>query len=106
MTSELPIRVHWDVEASGSSGPLVMLIKKQTEVYRAVEDAEEKETILLTKENQQKGKLHMDPVVETSWPHKEDLALMEETISLVGKSTGMPETSSGVSHPRLLGLVK
>ena len=47
----------------------------------------------MTKENQQKGKLHMDTVVATLWPHKEYLGSMEEDISLLGISKRMPDAT-------------
>ena len=48
---------------------------------------------------EQKGKLSRDPMVETSWKSTNYSALVEESISLVGKSTGMLSTTSGVSTP-------
>ena len=44
---------------------------------------------------QQKGKLSMDPMVELSWKSTNYSAPAQESISLVGKSTGMLSTTSG-----------
>ena len=60
------------------------------------EDIGEKEKMALVADKiAQKGKLSMDPMVESSWRSKEYLTPIEETVSLVGKSTGMPSTTSG-----------
>ena len=71
-----------------------------------VEGAEEQETVLTIEKNKQKRKLYMDSVIRTSRPHKEYLALVEEGISLVGKSTGMLRPPQEISQLELLGLVK
>ena len=71
-----------------------------------MEGAEEEETVIVAKENQQKWKLHMDPLVEISWPHKRCLDLMEEIIFLVGKSVGILETTSGGFTTQIAGLDK
>ena len=45
----------------------------------------------------------MGPMGMSGWKSEDYLASVEESVSLVGKSTGMPEASSGVSYPILLG---
>ena len=55
--------------------------------------------MLMMDKNKPKGKLHMNPIIEMSWPHKEYSASMGEDVSLVGESMGMLETTFG-------GLVK
>ena len=51
------------------------------------------------KKIEQKGKLSMDPMVESSWKSKDYSFPTEESISLVGKSMGMPEVTSGGFAP-------
>ena len=71
------------------------------------EDAEEDEKMaLVAKKTEEKGKLVMDPMVESSWPSKEYSAPIEESVLLFGKSAGMLGTTQGVLHSRLLGLVR
>ena len=59
------------------------------------------ETAFVLKKTKQKGKLSMDPMVESSWKPKDYSALVEQTISLVGKSTGMLEVTSGGFTPQI-----
>ena len=67
---------------------------------------EDKKIAFVLPKEEQKGKLSMDPMVEASWNSTDFLAPAEESISLVGKSMGMPIATSGVLQPRLLGLAK
>ena len=46
----------------------------------------------------------MDPMVTSRWKSKDCLALVEESVSLVGKSTGMPETTSRDFAPQTAGI--
>ena len=64
------------------------------------------ETAFVPQKTEQKGKLLIEPMVKPSWQSKDYSALAEQMISLVEKSTGMPEVTSGVSHPKLLVLDK
>ena len=48
----------------------------------------------------QKRELSMGPMVTWGWKSKDHLAPTEESVSLVGKSTGMPETTSGGFAPQ------
>ena len=43
----------------------------------------------------EKGELSMGLMVMSGWKSKDYLALVEECVLLVGKSTGMPATTSG-----------
>ena len=85
-------------EASGSGGCPVPSTVKWTKVY-------ERGLVTLMKRKNwhlwpdQKGKLTMDPLVESSWRFKEHSTPIEETVSLVGKSTDMPGTTSGSFVP-------
>ena len=56
------------------------------------------------KKIEQKGKLSMDPMVESSLKSTDYSALAEESISLVGKSMGMPNTTSGGFVPQAPGV--
>ena len=47
------------------------------------------------KKTEQKGKLVMDPIVETLWGSKEYSTPTEESVLLVGKSVGMLGTTLG-----------
>ena len=51
-----------------------------------------------------KRKLTMDPMVESSWLSKKYSTPVEETVLLVGKSTGMPSTTSGGFTPQIVGV--
>ena len=54
---------------------------------------EEKKTAFMPLKTEQKGKLSMDPMVESSRKSTDYLVLPKESILLVGKSTGMPSTT-------------
>ena len=53
-----------------------------------------KKMVFVLQKIEQKGKLSVDPMVESSWKSKDYLAPTKESISVVGKSTGMPEVTS------------
>ena len=55
---------------------------------------------------EEKGELSLGPMVTSGWKSKDYSAPAEESVSLVGKSTVLPETTSGGLHPTLLGLVR
>ena len=59
---------------------------EQTEVYTVVKDIEDKKIALVANENEEKGKLCMDPIIEILWQSKEYSAPMDEAISWVRKS--------------------
>ena len=65
-----------------------------------------KKTAFMPKKTERKQKLFVDPMAESSWKSTDYLAPAKESISLVGKSTGMMSTTSRGFAPRLLGLVK
>ena len=44
----------------------------------------------------------MGPMVSSGWKSKDYSVPVEESVSLVGKSTGMPEATLGGFYPRLL----
>ena len=70
ITSGLPSREqNVGVEASRSSGQLTLSMMGQSKVYTlAGEDARDDEKVaLVANKTEQKGKLSMDPMVESSW---------------------------------------
>ena len=70
VTSGLPSRGHGEgVEASGSSGYLVIPEIRFTKGYVAEDDDVEdiKKTAFAPQQTKQKGKLSMGPMVESSW---------------------------------------
>ena len=75
---------------------------KFTRDYEAEDDdaKDMKQMAFVPQEKEQKGKLLMDPMVESSWKSKGFSVPIEETIALVGKSTSMPEVSSGGFAPQ------
>ena len=46
----------------------------------------------------------MDPMAESSWKSKDSPTLVEELISLGGKSMSMPEVTSGGFAPQTVGV--
>ena len=52
---------------------------------------------------EEKGEMLMGPMVTSAWKSMDYSAPIEETISLVDKSTGMLETTSGGFVTQLLG---
>ena len=63
-----------------------------------------KKTAFVPKKTKQKGKLSMNPILESSWKSTDYLAPTEESISFVGKSKGMMSTTSGVFVPQTVGV--
>ena len=59
---------------------------------------------LVASKKEQKGRLTMDPMVESSWRSKEYSTLTEETVSLVGKFASMLSTTSGGFTPQAAGV--
>ena len=58
----------------------------------------------LVPEKEEKGELSMGLMVTSGWKSKDYSAPAEESVSLVGKSTGMPETTSGGFAPHTAGV--
>ena len=56
----------------------------------------EKKMALAANKTEEKGEMSMGPMVTSGCKSKDYLTPVEETISLVGKSTGMPKATSGV----------
>ena len=56
--------------------------------------------IVIEKKTEEKGGLSMGPMVTSGWESKDYSAPTQETVSLVGKSTGMPMATSGGFVPQ------
>ena len=103
MTSGLPLKQpRTDADANGS-GELLMPPSK---VY--AHDGEdiviEKKTAPAASKTEEKGELSMGPMISSAWTSKDYSVPVEEFVSLVRKSTGMPETTSGGFAPETAGV--
>ena len=58
----------------------------------------------LMPQKEEKGELSLGPMVTLGWESKDYSALAEESVSLVGKSMGMPVTTSGGVAPHTAGV--
>ena len=58
----------------------------------------------LVPQKKEKGELSLGPMVMSGWESKDYSVPVEESISLVGKSTGMPVTTLGVVAPHTAGV--
>ena len=58
----------------------------------------------LVPEKEEKGELSLGPMVTSRWKSKDYSAPAEESVSLVEKSTVLPETTSGGFAPRTVGV--
>ena len=65
---------------------------------------EVKKTAPTADKTEEKGEMSMAPMVTSGWKSKDNSALAEETISLVGKSTGMLEATLGGFTPQTTGV--
>ena len=83
-------------EANEFDGRLVIREMDSTNVYVVVEDTEEEKIAIMTNKNEPKGKMLMDPMIETLWPLEEYSNPMEETI-LGWQTPGNVVTTSGAS---------
>ena len=94
------------MEASGLSRHLAIPEFKFGRSFMAENTSAEevKKIAFVPEKTKQKGKLSMDPIVESSWKPTDYSAPVEESISLVGKSTGMLSTTSGGFTPQNVGV--
>ena len=58
----------------------------------------------LVPQKEEKGELSLGPMVASGWESKDYSALAEESVSLVGKSTGMPAITSTGFAPHTAGV--
>ena len=89
-------------KASGSGEPLI----PSSKVYaHGGED-----TVIKTKtapaasKTEEKGEISMGPMISSARTSKDYSVPVEESVSLVGKSTGMPGTTSGGFAPQTAGV--
>ena len=95
------------MEAGGSSGRPVTPQFKFTWGHVAKDGStEDVGKMALIPPKSEKGELPMGLMVTSGWKSKDYLAPAEESVPLVGKSTGMPETTSGGFAPQIVRLVK
>ena len=62
------------------------------------------EKTALVPEKEEKGELSLGPMVTPGWESKDYLAPVEESVSLVGKSTRIPATTLGGVAPHTIGV--
>ena len=107
ITFGLPTQGHEEsVETSGSGRRPIILEFKFGKGYMAEDDGTKDvmKTAFVPQQIEQKKKLSMDPMVESSWKSKDYLATAKESISLVGKSTRMLDVTSGGFVPQVAGV--
>ena len=63
-----------------------------------------KKTAPAANKTRAKGELSMGPMISSAWTSKDYSVPVEEFVSLVGKSTGMPGTTSGGFAPQTTGV--
>ena len=69
------------------------------------EDVEiEKKTAPMASKTEENGELSMGPMISSGWKSKDYSVLIEESVLLVGKSTGIPEATSGGFVPQTVGV--
>ena len=81
------------VQANGSGEQPMLSLKVDT--HGGEDIVIEKKTALAASKTEEKGELPMGPMVAPGWNSKDYSALVEESVSLVGKSTKMLEATSG-----------
>ena len=103
VTSGLPLKQSKvGVQANGS-GELSMPLLK-VNAHDGEDIAVEKKMAPVASKTEEKGELSMGPMVSSGWKPKDYSAPVEESILLVGKSTGMPEATSGGFVPQTVGV--
>ena len=97
VTSGLPTQEHGEgVEASGLTGrPAVPKFKFGGSFVAGDGSTKNVEKTTLVPQKEEKGELSMGPMVTSGWKSKDYSDPVEESISLVGKSMGKPETTAG-----------
>ena len=64
----------------------------------------EKKMAPAASKTEEKGEISMGPMISSAWTSKDYSVPVEESVSLVGKSTGMPEATSGGFAPQTVGV--
>ena len=95
------------MEVGGSSGHLVTPKFKLAEGEVAIDaDTNEMGKMAFVPFNPEKGKMSMGRMVGSGWKSMGSSTPTGETILLVGKSTGMPDATSGGFAPQTTGVAK
>ena len=89
-------------KASGSGKPLMPLLK--VNAHDGEDIVIEKKTAPVASKTEEKGELSMGSMISSGWKSKDYSVPIEESVSLVGKSTRMPETTSGGFAPQTAGV--
>ena len=89
-------------EASGSGEQLMPSLKVYA--HGGEDIVIEKKMAPVASKTEEKGELSMGPMVSSGWKSKDYSVPVEESVSLVGKSTGMPEATSGGFVPQTAGV--
>ena len=95
----------WPIEGAEASGFCEQPMPSPKVYTHGGEDIViEKKMAPAANKTEEKGELSMGPMVSSAWKSKDYLVPVEESVSLVGKSTGMPETISGGFVPQTVGV--
>ena len=84
-------------KANGSGEPVMPSLK--VNAHDGEDIVIEKKTAPAASKTEEKGELSRGPMISSGWKSKDYSVPVEESVSLVGKSTGMPETTSGGFAP-------
>ena len=106
VTSGLPTREHGEgVEASGlTRRPAVPEFKFGRSFVAGHGCTKDMGKMALVPQKEEKGELSLGPMVTSRGKSKDYSAPIEESVSLVGKSTEMPATTLGGFAPRTAGV--
>ena len=103
VTSGLPLK--WSIAGAEANGPHEQPMPSPKVYTHDGEDIViEKEMDPVASKTEEKGELSMDPMISLGWKSKDYSVPVEESVSLVAKSTGMPETTSGGFVPQTAGV--
>ena len=94
VTSGLPLKQPKAGAAASGSGELLMP-SLQVNAHDGEDIVIEKKMAPEASKSEEKGELSMGPMVTSGWQSKDYSVPIEESVSLVGKSRGMPKTTSG-----------
>ena len=92
------------VEANGCDESLMPSFK--VNAHDGEDIVIEKKTAPAASKTEEKGELSMGLMISSGWKSKDYTVPVEESVSLVGKSMGLPGPPQGVLYPKLLGLAK
>ena len=89
-------------EASGFGEPLMPSPK--VKAHDGEDIVSEKRMGPAASKTEEKGEISMGPMISSAWTSQDYSVPIEESVSLVGKSTGMPGTTSGGFAPQTAGV--